>query len=107
VSLFGGPVPNLFPFVGAVPAAWPDAIKAGDIHLIAHHLATEDDSGADHAPAINALSAMLETMGGGRIVLGGGRKNGAQFSIGSAIRLGSNVIFEGVNGSGVRSAKPS
>ena len=28
VSLFGTPVPNLFPFVGAVPGAWANAIKA-------------------------------------------------------------------------------
>jgi len=81
--------------------------KHDEIHLIARHVAIAGDSATDHAPAINALGAMLETLGGGRIVLGGGGKDGAQFNIGSVIRLGNNVTVEGVDSSGVRSANPS
>ena len=89
-----------------MPAVWSDAVKAGDIRLISNHLAIEGDTATDHAPAINALSAMLETLGGGRLVVGGRGKEGAQFTTGSTIELGHNVSVEGIDSPGGHSANP-
>jgi len=81
---------------GAAPTnmALTSAIKAAEVHLVAHGYAKADGS-TDDAPMINAAGAALESIGGGKIVFDR-PPSGGYYLIQSPILLRDNVTFEGV-----------
>ena len=84
------PAPTFQPSAGLYAA-----IKAEEVHVLAHGIATADSGTTDNAAMINWIAAIIESRGGGKIIFDRPDVAGAWYGIKSPIVLRNNVTFEG------------
>ena len=98
VSLFGLEVADLFG-QGATTTSLSAAIKAGEVHLIAHGYCIADNGATPNDVMINAISYALQQLGGGKIIFDRPNVLGNYYGIVAPILLRNNVTFEGEDAS--------